>query len=347
MWFPKIAHQLLLHRALLTEGVSALLVYLIWLWRSSAIVAEGRPLHAFRQRMHFIYSGWRHQDVLRPFHSTEGDAPCRRLAVARPNILDAVVRPYQSTHWDVRTRLTKLRTHYETMADLRWLFDPQAGVEVEICTLPAIHPRLRLVLDEAIWFRNEGPLVLSLFLGPDRIFSLAFALRREEGALIAYVGAVQGRNPADLPGVTGTYRALTKAACGMRPRDLLIELFRMLCDSLGAVRILLVSDKYQQHRDVYFGCSRDAVYARYDAVWLERGAVRIDETMFELPVRVQLRTADQMPPRKRGLYRRRYAMLAEIHDVMMANLDERTPDGADARWWRCSRGRVRHAVGSA
>lgn len=343
MWFPKIAHQLLLHRGLLTEGISALLVYLVWLWRSSTVVAEGRPLHALRQRMHFIYAGWRHQDMLRPFCRFDRDTPCHRLAVVRPNILNALVRPYQSTHWDVRTRLTKLRTHYETMADLRWLFDPQAGGDVEICALSAIHPQLRLVLDEAVWFRNEGPLVLSLFLGPDRIFSLAFALRREDGALIAYVGAVQGRNPANLPEITGIYRDLTRSACGMRPRDLLIELFRMLCGVLGTARILLVSDKYQQHRDAYFGCSRDEVYASYDAVWLERGAYRVDETMFELPVRPSRRTADEVPRRKRALYRRRYDMLADISAVMAENLDHRAERG----WWHYAKRRARLAASPA
>lgn len=332
MWFPKIAHQLLLHRALLTGGLSALFLYMLWLWRSSAIVAEGGRLHAFRQRVRFVYSGWRHQDVLRPFHSAAGDAP-------RPNILDAVVRPYQSTHWDVRTRLTKLRTHYETMAGLRWLFDPYGASEAEICALSAMHPQLRLVLDEAVWFRNEGPLVLSLFLGPDRIFSLAFALRREEGGLIAHVGAVQGRNPADMADIAGLYRALTRAACGMRPRDLLIELFRMLCGHLGTARILLVSDQYQQHRDAYFGCSRDEVHARYNAVWLERGAFRVDETMFELPVQARWRTADEIPPRKRALYRRRYDMLAEIRDVMAANLADRA--GGDDHGYRWGHARRR------
>jgi len=283
-------------------------------------VAKGGLFSAILQRIRFIYAGWRHQDILIPSADAGQDTPFHRRMRERPTILDAVIRPYQSTNWDTRTRLTKLQAHYDAMARLTWLFDPHHDREVSLCSLARIHPGLRLMMDEAIWFKDEGPLVISLFLDADRIFSIAFALREEEGGLVAHVGAVQGRNPRDLPNILDIYRELTRASHGMRPRDLLIELFRALCLELGVSRILLVSDRYQQHRDPYFGESREDVRACYDSVWLERGAVAIDETMFELPVRTALRTPDQIPPRKRALYRRRYEMLAEISREMGQNL---------------------------
>lgn len=320
MWFIKITNQIVVSRLAMESSFSAMFLYMGWLCRSSTIVAKGGILSTLLQRIKFIYAGWRHQDLLCPEHDTAGDTPFGRRLKTRPTILDAVIRPYQSTNWNTRTRLTKLRAHYEAMVRLRWLFDPHEQSEVVLCPLPGIDPRLRLVLDEAIWFKNEGPLVLSLFLGTDRIFSIAFALRDEEGCLVAHVGAVQGRNPKDLPDILDIYRELTRAAQGMRPRDLLIELFRTLCAQLSVSHILLVSDRYQQHRDPYFGRSREDVRTCYDSVWLERGAVRIDETMFELPVQATLRTPEQMPPRKRSLYRRRYDMLTGISDAMAGNL---------------------------
>lgn len=297
-----------------------MVLYFSWLCRSSAIVAESNLLNTAFQRARFVYSGWRNQDLLFSAIRQDEDTPFRRRLRARPTMLDAVIHPYQSTNWNARTRLTKLRDHYDAMVKLRWLFDPHEQRETMICDLSAIDPSLRLVLDEAIWFKNEGPLVLNLFLGEDRIYSIAFALRREAGDLIAHVGAVQGRNPKDIPEIMDTYRDLTRQAHGMRPRDLLIELFRTLCIQLGVTRILLVSDQYQHHRAPYFGNSRAEVRVSYDEVWIERGAVRIDDTMFELPVYATVRARDQIPARKRALYRRRYDMLNQLSEAIERSL---------------------------
>lgn len=320
MWILKIAQYLIFYPVAAMSSISAILLYIGWLFRSSNIVAKGGLVSTTLQRIQFIYAGWRHQDLLDPRAGARKTEPFHRRMKARPSMLDAVIRPYQSTNWNTRTRLTKLLAHYEAMVKLRWLFDPHEDREVTLCLLADVHLGLRLVLDEAIWFKDEGPMVISLFLDADRIFSIAFALREEDGGLVAHVGAVQGRSPRDLPGILERYRELTRAAHGMRPRDLLIELFRTLCASLAVSRILLVSDAYQQHRDPYFGQSRNDVRACYDDVWLERGAVRIDETMFELPLYANLRTPDQIPPRKRGLYRRRYDMLATISRRMTETL---------------------------
>lgn len=320
MWLVKAMHQFVLHRTSMASGISAILLYLLWLMRSSTIVAEGSLLNAFRQRVQFIYAGWRLKDMLRPMVSAD-ETPFHRRMKSRPSLLGAVIRPYQSTNWDSRTRLSKLGAHYDSMARLRWLFDPEHDPEVTLCTLSMIHPELRFVMDEAIWFKNEGPLVVSLFLKTDRIFSIAFAVREENGDLIAHVGAIQGRNPRDIPDILDVYRDLTRSAHGLRTRDLLIELFRMFCAHLGVARIFLVSDRYQQHRDPYFGSSRGEVLACYNGVWEERGAVRIDDTMFELPLQAVLRDTERIPPRKRALYRRRYDMLAEISGIIAARLD--------------------------
>lgn len=214
------------------------------------------------------------------------------------------------------------------MEKLNWLFDPFAEREVEVCRMPAIHPQLRVVVDDAIWFADEGPLVFNLFLNDTRIFSLAFALRFEQGALIAHVGAVQGRNALELPDVRDIYRELTHAAFGMRPRDLLIETFQIACQHLGVKRIFLVSSDHQQRRDALFVETRNEVHANYDAIWLERGAWRLDKSTFELPLYARRRDADDIPARKRRQYDRRYAMLDDASQNIAAKLSARRNDAS-------------------
>jgi uncharacterized protein VirK/YbjX len=72
---------------------------------------------------------------------------------------------------------------------------------------------------------------------------------------------------------------------------------------------------------VYFGSAADAVVADYDAIWEERGAQRIDDATFELPMYAVRRATEDVPARKRSLYRQRYALL----DTLAARMEERIP----------------------
>lgn len=326
MGFPAFVHNVMVRRQHSRESLSAKPDFAGWLWRRSGEIAGGPSPGAIAKRMRFLYSGWKHQDILERFRSGQENQRLERLIDERPDILNLLVAPYQSTDWSVPTRLTKLHTHYATMDKLRWLFDPLVELESELFQLPLTDSPLRLVLDEASWFADEGPLVFNLFLADTRVFSLAFALRFEQDVLIAHVGAVQGRNATELPEVKEIYRELTHAAFGMRPRDLLIETFQLLCQHLGVDRILLVSNDHQQRRDLLFSVTRHAVHANYDDIWLERGAVRLDSTTFELPLLPKRRDAADIPSRKRRQYERRYAMLDAASEGIAATLLARRSD---------------------
>lgn len=326
MGFPAFVHNVMLRRTLIRDSLSVQPDYAAWLWRRSAEIAGGWSPGAVVRRARFLYLGWKHQDLVDRFLSNRRNPGLGRLVNERPDILNVLVAPYQSTNWDVRTRLCKLHAHYEAMDELGWLFDPLTEREIELCRIPAIHPQLRVVLDDAIWFADEGPLVFNLFLHDTRIFSLAFALRFEQDVLIAHVGAVQGRNALELPDVRDIYRGLTHAAFGMRPRDLLIETFQMACHHLGVERIFLVSSDHQQRRDALFDKARHAVHADYDAIWLERGASRLDKSTFELPLHARRRNAVDIPSRKRRQYERRYAMLDSASETIAEKLRTRLGD---------------------
>ena len=330
MGFPAFVQNVMIKRRLARDQTPARSHHVAWLWRHSAEIASGHSPGAFIKRARFLYLGWKHQDLLERFLGDRRTPLFERLVTERPDVLNVLVAPYQSTNWDVRTRLNKLHAHYRTMEELDWVFDPLVEREVEFCKLLAAHPDLRLVLDDAIWFQDEGPLVFNLFLDDTRIFSLAYALRFEQGNLIAHVGAVQGRNDVDLPDVKDIYRELTRTAFGMRPRDLLIETFQLVCQHIGVERIFLVSSEHQQRRDAFFTVARHKVHANYDTIWIERGAWRLDESTFELPLRAKRRDAADIPQRKRRQYERRYAMLAAASEHIAMTLGARRDGGIAA-----------------
>jgi uncharacterized protein VirK/YbjX len=234
-------------------------------------------------------------------------------------MIEMIVSPYVCATWTAEQRFARIRDHCDTVQTLGLPFNFPVAESVELLDLSAIADGLHIVLDQAEWFHREGQLVLNLFLVNRRMFSLAFALATEDAGIVAYVGAVQGRA---IEGVMEDYKDLTKAACGVRPRDLLIEVFRIFCRVAGFTEIRAVSDGSRQHRSPYFGPdTRRKLPANYDEIWVERGGERIDDDFFRLPLVVARNEAD-VPTRKRAMYRRRAEMLSAIEAQLRSRFRE-------------------------
>jgi len=304
----EVSNQVLVDSMRSVTTIEDLITQTRWLWRSSSKLGN-TSRHPWLTRLRVLRAGWHYREALRPFQWAASDSALGQALRARPELLEIVIRPYQTTAWNADRRLEMLRLHYEQVARLNWapLSDPNAAVE--IMRMDEVQDGLSLVLDQASWFTYEGPLVINLFLGEERLYSLAFALRDHGGQLVACVGAIQGRS---LPDIMATYRELTRASHGVRPRDLLIEMFQTLCDAIGVDRIVLVSDSHRHHRHAYFGETGETITADYDSIWSDRGAHRLDDALFELPILRRRRSTADIAPRKRAQYRRRYELLDRL-----------------------------------
>jgi uncharacterized protein VirK/YbjX len=172
-----------------------------------------------------------------------------------------------------------------------------------------------IIIDRARWFRREGELVLNLFRESLRVASLAFLLGMEDGAPIIFIGAIQGINR----GVSSeesldVFRNLTKDFEGVRPKSLLVDILRMIASELRVKTLLAIADENRHHRHKYFGPDEQAkLAANYDETWTELGGCRSAMPGFyELPVKGARKELAEVAAKKRAMYRRRYAMLAEI-----------------------------------
>jgi uncharacterized protein VirK/YbjX len=219
--------------------------------------------------------------------------------------------PYLNAQWSLAERLQVVETHYALLQQARVLDFP-LDASVVLLSLEHAEEGLTLVLDKPIWFVNEGEVAINLFSGRERIYSLLFTLGEDEGRRVAYVGALQGSGLLD---AVERYRRLTRAAHGMRPRDLLFAAFRMLCLELGVDRILAVSDRANVSRSGYFQ-AYDDVFASHDDTWVEHGGVLGEDGFFEIAPQLKMRKPDEIPSRKRAVYRRRYAMLERMREEL-------------------------------
>jgi uncharacterized protein VirK/YbjX len=253
---------------------------------------------------------------VRSWYNDASNPALLEMLERRPELVCVIERPYVNTAWTARRRLDAIELHYrQVQGPLNFLrFAPEAPLHVGRLTEGEI--ALDIVLEKPAWFVHEGEVSMSLFRGEQRLYSLVFVLGRSQNdKLTAYVGALQGIGDAQALDI---YRQLTHGLHGLRPRDLLVNAFRMLSKHVGIERILAVSDSNSMARSSYF--ENKKAHSSYDEVWLDHRGVRLDCGFFELSTTPARRAPDEIASRKRAQYRRRYEMLDALEAQMSTAL---------------------------
>lgn len=285
-------------------------------------ITPGGSIGPRLNRLKFALAKRQHAVEVSPLISASPKTPLGTIVDDRPEVLAFLRAPYLCAGWSVEERLARFTSHIDMLAAHPPLGFPVAQ-SIGLMPLADIAPDLHVVLDKPMWFHREGIVTLNLFEGNTRLFSLVFALEPAGNDLRALIGGIQGRN---LPAILDRYRDLTKQAHGIRPRDLVIELFRMVCARLGVSEIHAVSDRGRHVRHRYFG--RDVLRPLpldYDEIWRDRGGTEIDQWFFTIPVQSERRADADIPAKKRSMYRQRYALLDMLDAKMSSAWPRMTP----------------------
>lgn len=166
--------------------------------------------------------------------------------------------------------------------------------------------RLTLSLNDVSF--HEGLWQVGLYASAGhRLYSIGFGLTSEREILI---GNVQG--PSLGCGGLEDNRQLTHAAHGMRPPYLLLRALRSLAaawrsDSLKGVD----PDNHVKGR---WNLQASRLKFNYRQFWAENGGSRVDLGNWQLPLKATERALEDVPSRKRAMYRRRYEMLESLDE---------------------------------
>lgn len=283
---------------------------------SKIVTRRGRVQRKLGLRIWVL--GFRHRAALKDM-AGGGSRALTLIGQERPTVLvGPLVWPYLCAAWDAPERLERIAAHYRIIDRLGAPFPFSANESLVLADLDETHPQLRIVLDQPQWFMREGGLTLNLFVGDFRAYSLAFSFAPsgQDHRFDCLIGAIQGRNTG---GANDIYRDLTKAAHGLRPRDLLIETCRILCRHWHVVRLLAVRDAHRHHRHPFFG-GKGLAPQDYDAIWKDRGGSVEDAHFYRLPLEFERRSEDDIKPNKRSLYRRRYRFLDQLEAQITTGL---------------------------
>jgi uncharacterized protein VirK/YbjX len=221
-------------------------------------------------------------------------------------------QPFVCAKWGSATRLRRMIQHCAVVDKLGHPFDIFGDEYVEIVKFELDGEPCRLMLDLPKWLACDGMLCLSLWAGLDRVFSVSFSLAENGNGRTAFIGGIQGHRSSES---LDHNRVLTKAAHGMRPRDLAFELFRMLIPRMGVTQLKCVADAYRyqmtRRATMIIGLN-DKVQLDYDDIWQSRGGVLGNDGFYLVPTAYERHDIADVPTKKRSMYRKRYAMLDDL-----------------------------------
>ena len=246
-----------------------------------------------------------HLEAFRDKFGDPGNPALQETLALRPSLMACVIHPYLNVDWRFDQKLDAISGHYKLLTGRLGIlhFHPASSI-----ILADLVDATQIRLHKSLFFDHEGELTVSLFKSDQRLYSLTFTLGQIGAELVAYAGGLQGLRS---PEAVEIYHSMTHHMHGLRPRDLLVTAFRLLCGSLGIARILAISDGKRICSNSYH-CPADQIFLSYDGAWIECGGIPLDDAFFELSPRLKQRSAKDIPSRKRAQYRRRYAMLDTI-----------------------------------
>jgi uncharacterized protein VirK/YbjX len=272
-----------------------------WAWRASARVDK-----LWKLRTKFVLAALRQPQLARRLQHLDPASPLGRLLTERPETIGNLIWPYQCAAWDAKTRFERISGHLDALEQIPGL-KVTGDEKIVLLDLSALSSDTRIIIDYSPWLAREGHLTFSLFKGDFRAFTIAFSLFNWPQTEL-FIGGIQGRNDER---ILDLYRDWTKEFHGVRPRDLMLELLRLFALRIGIEHIYAVADDYKISRHAYFG-KKGTPGLIYDDVWLERGASRVADTHFELPLAGTRRELNEVAAKKRSMYRRRYEMFDEL-----------------------------------
>ncbi|TYZ24069.1 VirK/YbjX family protein [Selenomonas ruminis] len=167
--------------------------------------------------------------------------------------------------------------------------------------------------------RKEGLLSVVMLFGGQPLYQIMFWLNKDKnGEDALWIGAMQGPN---MEGARELVKDTTKRAHRYRTKNLILYMTMAVARALGVRHIYAVSN------DGYYAMNhvrRDRkLKTDFGAFWEEAGGhVTDDPRFYEIPLIEPRKTMEEVPTRKRAVYRKRFAFQDDVDAQITANMEK-------------------------
>ena len=247
-----------------------------------------------------------------------------KILNAHPRLSDKAFRPY------IHCGMPTDKRHRAVIDQYKWLLthlNPQLleqvflgnGAEVGRFSLED-GSFYHLVIKHLPRFDMEGEFTLCLVRGSDNkdIFYLTFALMHAGEEIHGYIGGLQGGQDS-----AEQIREITRHMHGLRPPAILLFTLRELLRHAGITRLLAVRNASHVYRCLSFKSDRKRrIQMDYESIWMESGGTVLasNPKFVELPLETVDRPLEEVPSKKRAMYRRRQQFLRELGEAIHVNI---------------------------
>ena len=168
---------------------------------------------------------------------------------------------------------------------------------------------LRLVLYYEPGQRKEGILSVILRLGEKPLYQMIFWIaKNKSGEWSLWIGAMQGPNMEHAKDVI---KKITKQCHAYRTKNLILYATQAVARALAIKHIYAVTN-YGYYANNHVRMDRK-LKTSFSDFWAEAGGWKTEDERFdELPLVEHRKTMEEVPTRKRAVYRKRFALLDEI-----------------------------------
>lgn len=168
---------------------------------------------------------------------------------------------------------------------------------------------LRLCLSYHPGQRKEGLLSLVLSCDAGELYQMIFWIAKDhQGEWSLWIGAMQGPN---MENARDVIKRITKRCHAYRTKNLILHVTQETARALGLKHIYAVTN-YGYYANNHIRRDRK-LKTDFSQFWEEAGGKPCDdERFYELSLIEYRKTMDEIPTRKRAVYRRRFALLDDI-----------------------------------
>ena len=262
---------------------------------------------------------WRQLQRLYKFFQ-ETEERCA-LYARNPFPLEQATRAFFYAGSTVNTRVKLIQEHY---AYLEQKIEPASFVALgydtayEIWRAPETDMTWHAYLKFESGQRKEGLLSVMMDVDGEHLYQIIFWIEQRDGQPTLVIGAMQGPNTENAQDFV---REMTKRAHRFRTKNLILYMTQTVARALGIKRMLAVSNAgYYANNHVRLDRK---LKTDFGAFWEEVGGWETDDHRFyELPLVYPRKTMEEVPTRKRAVYRRRFAFLDAVDEEIAAHMRE-------------------------
>lgn len=165
--------------------------------------------------------------------------------------------------------------------------------------------------------RKEGMLSVELNLGQQHLYQIMFWIARDKSGQIAlWIGAMQGPNMENSRDII---KKITKRCFSYRTKNFILYMVQAVARAIKIKRIYAVTN-YGYYANNHFRLNRK-LKTNFEDFWLEAGGQPTDDRRFyELPLVEARKSMEEVPTRKRAVYRKRFEFLDAVDATIEANV---------------------------